>query len=81
MKKGHKITFFIAVLLIAVLGYVTSAGIHFGNVDIKGANEMRYGIDIRGGVSATYYPKDYEGTPSAEALDVARAIMETRLDA
>lgn len=81
MKKGHKITFFIAVLLIAVLGYVTSAGIHFGNVDIKGANEMRYGIDIRGGVSATYYPKDYEGTPSAEELDIARAIMETRLDA
>lgn len=81
MKKGHKITFFIAVLLIAVLGYVTSAGIHFGNVDIKGANEMRYGIDIRGGVSATYYPKDYEGTPSAEELDVARAIIETRLDA
>lgn len=81
MKKGHKITFFIAVLLIAVLGYVTSAGIHFGNVDIKGANEMRYGIDIRGGVSATYYPKDYDGTPSAEELDVARAIMETRLDA
>ncbi len=81
MKKGHKITFFIAVLLIAVLGYVTSAGIHFGNVDIKGANEMRYGIDIRGGVSATYYPKDYDGTPSADELDVARAIIETRLDA
>ena len=81
MKKGHKITFFIAIILIAVLGYVTSAGIHFGNVDIKGANEMRYGIDIRGGVSATYYPKDYEGTPSAEDLDVARAIIETRLDA
>ncbi len=81
MKKGHKITFFIAIILIAVLGYVTSAGIHFGNVDIKGANEMRYGIDIRGGVSATYYPKDYEGTPSADELDIARAIMETRLDA
>ncbi len=81
MKKGHKITFFIAVILIAILGYVTVKGVHFGNVNIKGANEMRYGIDIRGGVEAKYYPKDYEGVPSSEELDVARAIMETRLDA
>ena len=81
MKKGHKITFFIAVILIAILGYVTAKGIHFGDVNIKGANEMRYGIDIRGGVEATYEPKDYEGVPSAAELDTARAIIETRLDA
>lgn len=81
MKKGHKITFFIVAIIIAILGYVTVAGVHFGNVDIKGANEMRYGIDIRGGVEATYYPKDYEGKPTDNELDTARAIMETRLDA
>lgn len=81
MKKGHKITFFIAVILIAILGYVTAKGVHFGDVNIKGANEMRYGIDIRGGVEAKYYPKDYEGVPSDAELDTARAIIETRLDA
>lgn len=81
MKKGHKITFFIAIILIAILGYVTAVGVHFSNVDIKGANEMRYGIDIRGGVEATYYPKDFDKTPSDAELDTARAIMETRLDA
>ena len=81
MKKGHKITFFIVVILIAILGYVTAKGIHFGNVNIKGANEMRYGIDIRGGVEATYQPKDYDGVPSDTELDTARAIIETRLDA
>ena len=81
MKKGNKLTFFIAVIIIAILGCVTLTGIHTEKFELKGANELRYGIDIRGGVEATYYPKDYEGIPSESELDTARAIIETRLDA
>lgn len=80
MKKGKKISFFIAVIIIAILGCVALKGIHTDKFELKGANELRYGIDIRGGVEATYYPKDYDGTPSDEELDTARAIIETRLD-
>lgn len=73
--------FFIVVLICAVLLYITLFGLHIGSVDIKGADQMRYGIDIRGGVEATYRPKDLDRKPSSEELDSAKSIIETRMDA
>lgn len=67
-------------ITIALL-FVAIYGIHIGSFNLKGANEMRFGIDIRGGVAATYTPKDLNGTPTAEQLAKAKTIIETRMDA
>ena len=67
-------------ITIALL-FVAIYGIHIGSFNLKGANEMRFGIDIRGGVAATYTPKDLNGTPTAEQLEKAKTIIETRMDA
>ena len=73
--------FFIIVLLTAVLLSIAVFGIKIGNFEIKGADQMRYGIDIRGGVEATYEPKDLSRAPSESELEAARSIIETRMDA
>lgn len=76
-----KSVFFIVVLICAALLYTTFFGLHIGSVNIKGADQMRYGIDIRGGVEATYRPKDLDRKPTSEELDSAKSIIETRMDA
>lgn len=82
--RGKKVTFFILVVIIAALGYVAAMGLDFsvGKTDIrvKGANDMRFGIDIRGGIEAIYEAKDPEVKPTEEQLEAARAVIETRLD-
>jgi protein-export SecD/SecF family membrane protein len=42
--------------------------------------EIRFGIDIRGGVEAVFEPRDFEGTPSSADLDSARSVLELRMD-
>ena len=69
------------VLVTAILLSLSLFGLHIGSVNIKGANEMRFGIDIRGGVEATYTPKDLGRAPSSEELESAKTIIETRMDA
>lgn len=78
---NSKRVFFITVLLTAVLLCIAIFGIKIGNFEIKGADQMRYGIDIRGGVEATYEPKDLGRAPSQNELEAARTIIETRMDA
>jgi protein-export SecD/SecF family membrane protein len=50
------------------------------NLKINGAPNMRFGIDIRGGVEAVFEPKDLNRAPTANELETAKSIMETRLD-
>jgi protein-export SecD/SecF family membrane protein len=84
-KKGRKSTFFIlsAIVILAVLTCIygvvlpTPDGKH---VPIYGARDMRFGIDIRGGVEAVYVPADYDGKPTEDQLSSIRSIMESRLD-
>ena len=76
-KRG----FFITVLLTAVLLCIAVFGVKIGNFEIKGADQMRYGIDIRGGVEATYEPKDLGRAATENELEAARTIIETRMDA
>ena len=66
MKSKSKATFWIVFAITIALLFVAIYGIHIGSFNLKGANEMRFGIDIRGGVAATYTPKDLDGTPTAE---------------
>ena len=76
-----KRVFFITVLLTAALFCIALLGVKIGNFEIKGADQMRYGIDIRGGVEATYAPKDLGRAPTEIELESARTIIETRMDA
>lgn len=76
-----KLTFFIVFLITAALLYLSLFGLHVGNIELKGADQMRFGIDIRGGVAATYKPMDLGRAPTSDELDSAKTIIETRMDA
>ena len=80
-KRINKGTFWIVFVLIAVITYTAVFGVSIGSFNVPSASDMRFGIDIRGGVEATYFPKDYDGVPSAAELDSAKQIMEERCDA
>ena len=83
-KRARKSTFFIVLALILVLTFTAFFGIdnYYGdtrNVYIKGANDIRWGIDIRGGVEAVFSPDIKNAEISDEDMDAAKAIIETRL--
>lgn len=83
MKRKGKIWFFVIAILIVVLAYTTVAGVstRYGdtvNPIVKGIEDIRFGIDIRGGVDVTFAPAD--GTDATqEQLDSAKSIIEQRL--
>ncbi|MDX9870993.1 MAG: protein translocase subunit SecD [Clostridia bacterium] len=77
---NRKWIFFATALITGIILYLAIFGLKIGNYEIKGADQMRFGIDIRGGVDATYEPKDLDRAPTAGELESARAIIETRMD-
>ena len=83
MKRVKKPVFFVVALLIVALVYTSLFGVYGQNGDfkltyIKGAGDIRWGIDIRGGVEATFSPDDgVEAT--TEQLGAAKEIIETRM--
>ncbi len=83
-KKTGKPVIFLVIILILALTYTAFFGIenYYGDnreVYFKGANDIRWGIDIRGGVEAVFSP-DKEGLDiTSEDMDAAKAIIETRL--
>ncbi len=76
MKPGKKMLAAI-LIVIAALIYVAAFGAGSG---AKGVREMRYGIDIRGGVEAVFEPQGLDRSPSEKELDTARQVIETRMD-
>ncbi|MDR3207608.1 MAG: protein translocase subunit SecD [Oscillospiraceae bacterium] len=72
-----KYTFFI-VALVTVLVATVVFGL-FGRP--LSAQNMRFGIDINGGVDAVFEPADENVNPTQDQIDSARSIIETRLDA
>lgn len=77
MKNTNKATFFV-VLIISV---AVAALSFFGLGDwIKSAGDIRFGIDIKGGVEATYVPEGLDREPTADELESVRTILELRLD-
>lgn len=79
MKKNKPI-FFIIVAITMLMTYATINGIHLGSFNLKGANEMRFGTDIKGGVNAVFQPA-IKTKPTESQLEAARSVIETRLDA
>jgi len=79
--KKSKATFFIVALITLGLFAVALFGVKTGSFEIKGSGQMRFGIDIRGGVDATFEPKDLGRMPTEDELETARTIIETRMDA
>ncbi len=83
MKRVPKPVFFIVALLILAFAFTAVFGVSYYNGDnkvtvIKGMSDIRWGIDISGGVNATFKPaNDYDA--SKEELDAAKATIETRM--
>ncbi len=69
-----------SVLIIFVtIGLICVAWFGIGSA-IKSVREMRYGIDIRGGVEAVFEPQEIDQKPSSEEMSAARQVIESRLD-
>lgn len=83
--SNKKPTFFIILALVLGLAYISINGLFiltdYFIIDIKGANEMRLGIDINGGVDAVFECADKNITPTNAQLDAAKTKIEARLDA
>ncbi len=83
MKRVKKPVFFVIAALILALTYTAVFGVYTQNGDtkntwIKSISDIRWGIDIRGGVEATFSPaEDIDAT--AEQLEAAKAIIELRM--
>ncbi|MBP1556575.1 MAG: SecD/SecF family protein translocase subunit [Oscillospiraceae bacterium] len=83
MKKVGRPVFFIIVLLIAAVGYLAICGVDtvYGDIattKIKGVDDIRWGIDIRGGVDVTFSPP--EGvTATREEMAAAESVIQVRL--
>ena len=75
--KIRKINFPIGLLFIT--GLVLLAIFGLGS-NVKGVQDIRFGIDIKGGVEATFQPADDSINPTAKELESARVIIEQRLD-
>jgi len=79
--RSRKHMYIVVMLLIIAIALISIFGINAGPIQIKGVKDIRFGIDIRGGVEAVYEPKDLGRVPTESELESARAILETRMDA
>jgi protein-export SecD/SecF family membrane protein len=81
VKKAH---FFVMAVFILTMTWAALFGINIPigkyDVTLKGAPEMRFGIDIRGGVDAVFEANGLGRLPTSDELEAARSVIETRLD-
>lgn len=83
MRKTSKWVFIALALLMVTLIITSITGVHgqygdYSNTYIKGFNDIRWGIDIKGGVEATYCPADGV-VATNDQLDSAKSVIELRL--
>lgn len=84
MKRTAKPVFFIVALLILALAYTSFFGIYtkFGDrrdTVIRGASDIRFGIDIQGGVDVTFGPVDENLDVTDAQLDSIKEVISRRL--
>ena len=83
MKRIGKPVFFIVAVIILFLTYTSVFGIYGENGDfkltyIKGINDIRWGIDIKGGVEAVFAPADGVDATDDE-MSAVKSILDLRL--
>lgn len=83
-KRTGKPVFFVVLVLILALTFTAFFGIdsYYGDtrkIIFKGANDIRWGIDIRGGVEAVFSPDKADVDITSDDMDAAKSIIETRL--
>ena len=82
-KKGKSWPLFVVAILIVVFSLTAIFGVSYQygdtkNIYIKGASDIRFGIEIRGGVDVTFMPAgDVDATP--EQMTAAKTVIEDRL--
>lgn len=77
----NKYMYIPVMLFIICIAFVAVFGIHTGSINVRGMEDIRFGIDIRGGVEAVFEPANLDRLPTESELESARVIMETRMDA
>ncbi|MBP3705911.1 MAG: protein translocase subunit SecD [Clostridia bacterium] len=83
-KRTGKPIFFVILALILALTFFAFFGLHnyYGDtkkVYFKGANDIRWGIDISGGVEAVFSPDKKGVEITSGDMDSAKTIIESRL--
>lgn len=83
MKHIGKPVFFIVAIFIVALSYLSFFGLnsYYGDKKttyFKGAQDIRTGIDIRGGVDVTFSPEEGIDATDSE-MDAARSVIDQRL--
>ncbi len=83
-KRVGKSAFFVVFILILALTFCAFFGIenYYGDTRqlyVKGAKDIRWGIDIRGGVEAVFAPDKKDVDITNDDMDAAKSIIETRL--
>lgn len=79
--RTNKYIYILVMILIAGIVCTAVFGINLGQFQVKGMKDIRFGIDIRGGVEAVFEPANLDRIPTEGELESARTIMETRMDA
>jgi protein-export membrane protein SecD len=84
--KAKPMTFFIVAaiillgLVIALTGFKIPIPGQTGILPLYSISEIRFGIDIRGGVEAVFKAKNFTGVPTSDQLASAKSILELRMD-
>lgn len=79
-------TIFIVAAIIVVVTLLAFTGLtlpipgRVGLTRLNGAPDIRFGIDIRGGVEAVFTPRDFAGEVTPDQMDAASRVLNKRLD-
>ena len=82
-RKGKSWPLFVVAILIVLFSLTAIFGVSYTygdtkNVYVKGASDIRFGIDIRGGVDVTFMPAD-DVDATDEQMTAAKTVIEDRL--
>ena len=86
MKKSKRSSFFIVAILVLVFSYFAVFGLSgwYGDTKqayIKGVSDIRWGIDIQGGVEAVFMPEGDPENITEDQMLKAEQIIKYRLTA
>lgn len=82
-RKGKSWPLFVVAILIVLFSLTAILGVSYTygdtkNAYVKGASDIRFGIDIRGGVDVTFMPADDVEATDAQ-MTAAKTVIEDRL--